>query len=125
MYAIRSYYAVLAPVGMLMGISSALSQEYMVNKLPFLGFEGFKILFASIKDITSVVFQNIPLLFAMGVAYGMSKNEKGIAVFASVVAYLTLMISMQVNLKLTGNLVTTNPVITSYSIHYTKLYDRF
>lgn len=98
--------AVLAPVGMIMGISSALGQSYMIEQMPFLGHEGFKALFSSLKTIAGVIFSNIPLLFAMGVAYGMSKKEKGIAVFSSVIAYLTLMISMKVNLILTGDLAT-------------------
>ena len=96
--------AVLAPVGMVMGISSALGQSYMIEKLPFLGNELFKAILSSLGLISSVVFNNIPLLFAMGVAYGMSKKEKGIAVFASVVAYLTLLIAMHVHLKLAGTL---------------------
>ncbi|MGF1737425.1 PTS transporter subunit EIIC [Photobacterium satsumensis] len=101
--------AVLAPVGMIMGVSSALGQAYMVEKLPLLGNDFFTALFQSLRDIASVVFSNIPLLFAMGVAYGMSKKEKGIAVFASVIAYLTLLISMKVSLQLTGTLTTDNP----------------
>ena len=96
--------AVLAPVGMVMGISAALGQSYMIDKLPFLGNEIFRAILSSLGSISSVVFNNIPLLFAMGVAYGMSKKEKGIAVFASVVAYLTLLIAMHVHLKLAGTL---------------------
>lgn len=96
--------AVLAPVGMVMGISSALGQSYMIEKLPFLGNDIFKAILSSLGLISSVVFNNIPLLFAIGVAYGMSKKEKGIAVFASVVAYLTLLIAMHVHLKLAGTL---------------------
>lgn len=100
--------AVLAPVGMLMGICSALGQAYMIDKLPFLGNAYCKAILSSVGLISSVVFQNIPLLFAMGVAYGMSKKEKGIAVFASVIAYLTLLISMHVHLKVMDQLVTEN-----------------
>lgn len=100
--------AVLAPVGMLMGICSALGQAYMIDKLPFLGNAYCKAILSSVGLISSVVFQNIPLLFAMGVAYGMSKKEKGIAVFSSVIAYLTLLISMHVHLKLMDQLVTEN-----------------
>ncbi|WP_318367090.1 PTS transporter subunit EIIC [Enterobacter sp.] len=96
--------AVLAPVGMVMGICAALGQNYMIDKAPFLGNPAFKAFLASAGSISSVIFQNIPLLFAMGVAYGMSKKEKGIAVFASVIAYLTLLISMHVHLKLMGQL---------------------
>lgn len=40
----------------------------------------------------------------MGVAYGMSKKDKGIATFASVIGYLVMLIAMNVWLKVTGNL---------------------
>lgn len=98
--------AVMAPIGMIMGITGALTQSYMITKFPFLGNEFLNLLINSLKSITSIIFDNIPLLFAMGVAYGMSKKEKGIAVFASVLAYLTLNIVMNVYLKNTGLLVT-------------------
>ena len=98
--------AVMDPIGMVMGITGALTQSYMLSRFPFLGNEFLNMLINSLKSITSVVFDNIPLLFAMGVAYGMSKKEKGIAVFAAVLAYLTLNIVMNVYLKTTGLLVT-------------------
>lgn len=96
--------AVLAPVGMIMGICGALSQSYMIEKLPFLSNEVLQTLIVSLQTITSMIFNNIPLLFAMGVAYGMAKNEKGIAVFASVVGYFTLNVAMNVYLTVTGTL---------------------
>lgn len=96
--------AVLAPIGMIMGICNALGQSYMIEKFPFLGNAILKIVLSGAKDITSIIFNNIPILFAMGVAQGMAKKEKGIAVFASVVGYLTLNMVMNVYLKATGNL---------------------
>lgn len=96
--------AVLAPVGMIMGICGALSQTYMIEKLPFLSNDILQMIIVSLQTITSMIFNNIPLLFAMGVAYGMAKNEKGIAVFASVVGYLTLNVTMNVYLTITGSL---------------------
>ncbi|NIY49902.1 PTS transporter subunit EIIC [Cedecea colo] len=100
--------AVLAPVGMIMGICSALTQSYIISKAPFLGYEGVQLTIQSLKDITAVLFNNIPLMFAMGVAYGVAKYEKGIAVFSSVLAYLTLAIVMNVWLKLDGSLAKTH-----------------
>ena len=97
--------ALLAPIGMVMGICSAMGQSYMIEKFPFLGNEILVLIFSSLNTITSIVFNNIPLLFAMGVAQGMAKQEKGIAVFASVVGYLTLNVVMSVYLKQTGTLV--------------------
>ena len=95
---------VIAPVGMILGISGAFVQPYMIAKLPFLGNEVIQVTLKSTRTIMSVVFDNIPLLFAMGVAYGMSKKDKGIAVFASVVSYLVLIITMNVWLTVNGSL---------------------
>ena len=96
--------ALLAPIGMVMGICSAMGQSYMIEKFPFLGNEILKLVLSSVQTITSIVFNNIPLLFAMGVAQGMAKNEKGIAVFSSAVGYLTLNVVMSVYLKATGTM---------------------
>ena len=96
--------AVLAPIGMVMGICSALGQSYMVSRFPFLGIPAVKTVLTGLNSITSIIFNNIPILFAMGIAQGMAKKEKGIAVFASVVAYLTLNTVMNVYLKTTGTL---------------------
>lgn len=97
--------AVMAPIGMILGLSGALVQSYMIAKIPFLGNPTINMLLKSLREIAGIIFKNIPLLFAMGVAYGMSKKEKGIAVFSSVIAYLILNITISVWLKLTGNLV--------------------
>lgn len=96
--------AVLAPVGMIMGICSAFGQSYMIEKFPMLSNETFQTVISSLSTISGVIFNNIPVLFAMGVAYGVSKNEKGIAVFASIVSYLTLLVTMNVYLTVTGTL---------------------
>ncbi|MEG0285457.1 MAG: PTS transporter subunit EIIC [Vagococcus sp.] len=95
---------VLAPVGMILGISGAFVQPYMIERFAFLGNETVNSLLVSIRTIASVIFDNIPLLFALGVAYGMSKKDKGIAVFAAVTGYLTLIVTANVWLTLTGRL---------------------
>lgn len=96
--------ALLAPIGMIMGICSALGQSYMVEKFPVLVLPFLKLIINSARDITSIIFNNIPILFAMGVAQGMAKKEKGIAVFAAVAGYLTLNTVMNVYLRATGTL---------------------
>lgn len=95
---------VLAPVGMILGISGALVQDYMIERFPFLGANAVNEALISIQTISSIIFDNIPLLFAMGVAYGMSKKDKGISVFASTVGYLTLIVTMNVWLTVTGQM---------------------
>ncbi|MDQ0176713.1 PTS transporter subunit EIIC [Bacillus chungangensis] len=95
---------VLAPVGMILGISGALVQPYMIERFAFLGNDAVNTTLTSIRTIAGVIFDNIPLLFAMGVAYGMSKRDKGISVFAATAGYLTLIITMNVWLTITGKM---------------------
>lgn len=95
---------IMAPVGMLMGLMGAFTQPYMIEQFQFLGNEQLQMVLGSIQQISGVIFNNIPVLFAMGVAYGMAKNEKGIAVFSSIIGYLTLLIVMNVYLTITGTL---------------------
>lgn len=95
---------IMAPVGMLVGLMGAFTQGYMIEQFPFLGNETLQLIFSSVQNISNIIFGNIPVLFAMGVAYGMAKNEKGISVFASIISYLTLLITMNVYLTATGSL---------------------
>src|SRR5699024_7333858 len=95
---------VLAPVGMILGISGALVQDYMIEKFPFLGHDAVNEALTSIQTISSVVFDNIPLPIAMSVAYGISKKNKGISVFASTTRYITLIVTMNVWLTMTGQM---------------------
>ena len=83
--------AVMAPVGMLLGIVNALTQSYLISKIPILGNPSIKLFLTSVKDSMSIIFSNIPVLFAMGVAYGVSRKEKGIAVFSSMISYIVLL----------------------------------
>lgn len=97
---------VMAPVGLLLGVSGAFAQGYMIELLPFLGTPAINTLMIGIRSVSDVIFGNLPLLFAMGVAYGLSRKDKGIAVFSSVLAYLVLLITMNVFLSNSGELIT-------------------
>ena len=95
---------IMAPVGLILGVSGAFVQSYMIDKLPFLAAPAINTTLISLRTIANVIFNNLPILFAMGVAYGMCKKDKGIAVFSSVVSYLVLIITMNVWLTVTGNM---------------------
>lgn len=96
---------IMAPVGLLLGLSGALTQSYMIERVAFLNNETLQTIFKTIRSMSNIIFGNIPLMFAMGVAYGMSKKDKGIAVFSSVMGYLIMMASINAWLGLTGNMV--------------------
>lgn len=96
--------AVMAPVGMVLGLTGALVQSYMIERIPMLGNPTLKLILISLRSIANVIFSNIPVLFAMGVAYGVAKKEKGIAVFSSIISYLILNATINVWLNATGKL---------------------
>ena len=97
--------ALLAPIGMVMGICSAMTQSYMIAKFPFLGNEVVKLIFSSLQTITNIVFNNIPLLFAMGVAQGMAKKEKEVAALSAVIAYFVMNTAISAMLVLHGDIL--------------------
>ena len=97
--------ALLAPIGMVMGICSAMTQSYMIAKFPFLGNEVVKLIFSSLQTITNIVFNNIPLLFAMGVAQGMAKKEKEVSALSAVIAYFVMNISISSMLEINGKIL--------------------
>lgn len=97
---------VMAPVGLLLGLSGAFTQSYMIALIPFLGNPVVKLFFTSIRQIADLIFANIPLMFAMGVAIGMTKKDKSIATFTAVMSYLVFLVTMNVWLKISGQLIT-------------------
>lgn len=97
---------VMAPMGLILGVAGAFAQSYMIELVPILGNPIINKTMVGLRTVADVVFKNIPLLFAMGVAYGMAKKDKGISVFAAVVGYIVLMSTMNVWLTVTGNLIT-------------------
>ena len=105
---------VMAPVGLLLGLSGAFTQSYMIELIPFLGNPTVKLIFMSIRQIADLIFANIPIMFARGVAIGMSKKDKSIATFAAVMSYLVFLVTMNVWLKATGQLITDGSNISIY-----------
>ena len=86
--------AILPIAGLLLGIGSSFTNPTTLEAYGLTGviYEGG--VFYTILDIMSktgsVVFDNLPLLFAMGVAIGMAKKEKSTAALSAAVAYLIM-----------------------------------
>jgi PTS system D-glucosamine-specific IIC component len=86
--------ALLPVAGILLGIGSSFTNETMLEAYNLTGviYEGS--LIYTILDIMnqcgSAVFNNLALLFAMGVAIGMAKKEKEVAALSGAIAYLVM-----------------------------------
>ena len=50
----------------------------------------------------SVIFNNLPLIFAMAVALGMAKNEKAVAVLSAAISFIVMHTTINAMLKLNG-----------------------
>lgn len=86
--------ALLPIAGLLLGIGSSFTNETMLAAYGLSGVIHKGAPIYVILDIMSktgsVVFNNLPLLFAMGVAIGMAKKEKAVAALSSGVAFLIM-----------------------------------
>lgn len=86
--------ALLPVAGLLLGIGSSFTNETMLEAYRLTGIIHQGSLLYTLLDIMnkagSVVFNNLALLFAMGVAIGMAKKEKEVAALSGAIAYLIM-----------------------------------
>lgn len=86
--------ALLPIAGLLLGIGSSFTNPTTLEAYNLTGViqEGgfLYTIFALMKCTGSVVFDNLALLFAMGVAIGMAKKEKAVAALSGAISYLIM-----------------------------------
>ena len=86
--------ALLPVAGLLLGIGSSFTNQTMLEAYNLTGIIYPGSILYTILDIMnqcgSAVFNNLALLFAMGVAIGMAKKEKEVAALAGAIAYLVM-----------------------------------
>lgn len=98
--------ALLPIAGLLLGIGSSFTNATTIETYNLSGIihEG-SVLYA-IFDIMSktgqVIFDNLALLFAMGVAIGMAKNEKEVAALSGAIAYLVMNMTISALINING-----------------------
>lgn len=102
--------AILPIAGLLLGIGASFSNAQMISSygLGWLLGNGTFLNFVLIvmKNTGGVVFANLPIIFAMGVALGMAQKEKAVAALSSAVAFFMMHETIHSLLELTGKLKT-------------------
>lgn len=100
--------ALLPVAGLFLGIGSSLANPTLWETYHLSGLLGEGTLlhgvFSVLSAVGSVIFDNLPLLFAMGVALGMAENEKATAVLSSAIAFFVMHSTIGTLLTLTGRL---------------------
>ena len=81
--------AVLPPAGILLGIGSSFTNMF----------------FQLLNGAGNAVFGNLALIFALAVALGMAKKEKGVAVLSAAIFYLIMLTTMNVLLTIDGSIL--------------------
>ncbi len=101
--------AVLPAAGLLLGIGGALSNPNTLTAYPFLDIGWLQAIFTIMSSAGSIVFANLSVLFAVGVAVGLAKTDKGTAGLAALLAFLVMNATINALLILTGKLALENP----------------
>ncbi len=106
--------AILPVAGLLLGIGGSFTNATMISAYhleailgPGTVLNGFLNI---LNNCGNVVFENLPLLFAIGVAVGMAKKEKEVAALASVIAFFIMHTAIHAMLVLFGK-VTVAPAV--------------
>ena len=98
--------AILPVAGLFLGIGSSFTNETMLEAYNLTNLMGPGTFLYSILSVMSaagnVVFGNLPLIFAMGVAIGMSKKEKDVAALSAAIAFLIMHASIGAMINING-----------------------
>ena len=90
--------AVLPVAGLLLGIGSSFTNETTIATYGLQGILGNGTLLHALLVIMTkagnVIFDNLPIIFAVGVAIGMAQSEKEVAALSAMIAFLVMHVSI-------------------------------
>lgn len=86
--------AILPVAGLLLGVGGSFTNETMLNAYGLMGVMGPGTVLNAVLQVMSaagnIVFENLPIIFAMGVAIGMAKKEKEVAALSAAIAFFIM-----------------------------------
>lgn len=101
--------ALLPVAGLLLGIGASFTNTTTIDSYGLRALLGdetiLHALLTVMKSAGSVVFSNLPLLFAIGVAMGMAKKEKDVAAISGAIGFLIMHATINAMLEIKGMLV--------------------
>ena len=117
--------AVLPVAGLLLGIGRSLTNETMLRAYHLMKIMGpGTVLYGVIKvgsDCGSIIFGNLPLIFAMGVSIGMAKAEKAVAALSGALSFFVMHEAISSMLSLYGDTYTMHAGATDQILGITSL----
>lgn len=98
--------ALLPVAGLLLGIGGSFTNTTMLESYNLIGLMGPGTLINNILTLMlaagNIIFANLPIIFAMGVAIGMAKNEKAVAALAGVIGFFVMHAVVGALISITG-----------------------
>lgn len=97
--------SVLPAAGILKGIGSAFTNKGTIAMHPWMADKTLQLIMGFISMLGGVAFKNLPVIFAVGIAVGLAKQEKGSAALSGLLGFLVLHNTLNYLLKVSGTLV--------------------
>lgn len=101
--------AILPVAGLLLGIGSSFTNETTIATYGLERILGagtlLHALLVIMNKVGSAVFDNLPLIFAVGVAIGMAKKEKEVSALSAVIAYFVMNTAISAMLTVNGKIL--------------------
>ncbi|SUK64852.1 PTS system transporter subunit IIABC [Staphylococcus aureus] len=97
--------AILPAAGLLLAIGTAIQGEALQHYLPFIQNGGVQNVAKLMTAAGSIIFENLPMIFALGVAIGLAGGD-GVAAIAAFVGYIIMNKTMGDFLQVTPKNVT-------------------
>lgn len=98
--------AILPVAGLLLGIGGSFTNETMLKTYGLYNVMGSGTVFNAVFQVMSqagdIVFANLPIIFAVGVAIGMAKKEKEVAALAAAIAFFVMHASISAMITVHG-----------------------
>ena len=109
--------AILPVAGLLLGIGSSFTNATTIETYHLTSILGegtiLNALLMIMNKVGSAVFDNLPLIFAVGVAIGMAKKEKEVSALSAVIAYFVMNTAINAMLTITGKILDNGEIAES------------
>ena len=109
--------AILPVAGLLLGIGSSFTNATTIETYHLTRILGegtvLNALLMIMNKVGSAVFDNLPLIFAVGVAIGMAKKEKEVSALSAVIAYFVMNTAINAMLTITGQILDNGEIAES------------
>ena len=100
--------ALLPIAGLLLGLGASFTNITTLETYKLMGFMGpgtlLYSIFSLLASVGSVIFDNLPIIFALGVALGMAEHEKATATLSAAIAFFVMHKTINTLLSISGKL---------------------